>query len=300
MTMPLPIGSADSMNSLLIVGAGWVGRQIASQAIYHGIATVLLDKSTNILNDAEEWIQNHLRSLTTDPDSHPSPRVFGQLRTAESLDQLPDDLTVALESVPEQISVKRRCLTELSERLPPDVALASNSSYFTPSMLAKYVHHPERFLHWHFHVPVWITRLVDVVPCTETKPEVVERILQLSRTMGQEPVYEPVEHPGYLFNWMLQALLKAALELSQKGVADPQTIDHVWRTVSHMPMGPFQIMDQIGVDTIHQVISNARWADASLPLQDLIDGLEPLLAEGRLGVKSGKGFYDYPQSATSR
>jgi 3-hydroxybutyryl-CoA dehydrogenase len=285
------------MNKLLIVGAGWVGRQIAAQAICHGITTVLLDKSTKILSDAEEWIQIHLRSLTTDPNGNLSTRTFGQLKVVERLDQLPEDLTVTLESVPEQISVKRRCLTELSERLPANVILASNSSYFTPSMLAKYVHHPERFLHWHFHVPVWITRLVDVVPCAETMPDAIERIRQLSRDMGQEPVYEPIEHPGYLFNWMLQALLKAALELSRKGVADPQTIDHVWRTVSQMPLGPFQIMDQIGVDTIHQVISNARWADASLPLQDLIDGLEPLLAEGRMGVKSGKGFYDYPPSA---
>ncbi|MFM8406220.1 MAG: 3-hydroxyacyl-CoA dehydrogenase NAD-binding domain-containing protein [Pirellulaceae bacterium] len=288
------------MNKLLIVGAGWVGRQIAAQAMHHGIATVLLDKSATILNDAEEWIQRHLRSFTSDPKSHPSPKAFGQLKMVERLEQLPDDLTVALESVPEQISVKRRCLTELSERLPQDVVLASNSSYFTPSMLAKYVRHPERFLHWHFHVPVWITRLVDVVPCSETNPDAIERIRQLSLIMGQEPVYEPVEHPGYLFNWMLQALLKAALELSSKGVANPQTIDHVWRTVAQMPLGPFQIMDQIGVDTIHQVISNARWADASLPLQDLIDGLEPLLADGRLGVKSGQGFYDYPQSAKPR
>jgi 3-hydroxybutyryl-CoA dehydrogenase len=288
------------MNKLLIVGAGWVGRQIAAQAIHHGIATVLLDKSTSILSDAEEWIQKHLHSLTPDPHLNRSPEAIEQLKLAESLDDLPKDLTVALESVPEQISVKRRCLTELSERLPPNVVLASNSSYFTPSMLAKYVRHPERFLHWHFHVPVWITRLVDVVPCSQTNPDAVERIRDLSRIMGQEPVFEPVEHPGYLFNWMLQALLKAALELSNKGVADPKTIDHVWRTVAHMPLGPFQIMDQIGVDTIHQVISNARWADASLPLQDLIDGLEPLLAEGRLGVKSGKGFYDYPQSEKSR
>jgi len=288
------------MNKLLIVGAGWVGRQIAAQAIHHGIATVLLDKSTSILSDAEEWIQKHLHSLTPDPHLNRSPEAIEQLKLAESLDDLPKDLTVALESVPEQISVKRRCLTELSERLPPNVVLASNSSYFTPSMLAKYVRHPERFLHWHFHVPVWITRLVDVVPCSQTNPDAVERIRDLSRMMDQEPVFEPVEHPGYLFNWMLQALLKAALELSNKGVADPKTIDHVWRTVAHMPLGPFQIMDQIGVDTIHQVISNARWADASLPLQDLIDGLEPLLAEGRLGVKSGKGFYDYPQSEKSR
>lgn len=298
--MPIPIGPVDSMNKLLIVGAGWVGRQIAAQAVHHGIATVLLDKSTNILNDAEEWIQRHLRSLSSDTHSNRSPEAPGQLKLTERLDDLPEDLTVALESVPEQISVKRRCLTELSERLPPNVVLASNSSYFTPSMLAKYVRHPERFLHWHFHVPVWITRLVDVVPCSQTNPDAVELIRELSRIMGQEPVYEPVEHPGYLFNWMLQALLKAALELSNKGVADPKTIDHVWRTVSQMPLGPFQIMDQIGVDTIHQVISNARWADASLPLQDLIDGLEPLLAEGRLGVKSGKGFYDYPQAAKSR
>jgi 3-hydroxybutyryl-CoA dehydrogenase len=288
------------MNKLLIVGAGWVGRQIAAQAIYHGVGTVLLDKSTNILNDAEEWIQRHLRSLNSDPNSHPSSKTFGSLQMTARLDQLPDDLTVALESVPEQISLKRRCLTELSERLPPNVVLASNSSYFTPSMLAKYVRHPERFLHWHFHVPVWITRLVDVVPCPQTLPDAIERIQHLSQTMEQEPVYEPVEHPGYLFNWMLQALLKAALELSRKGVADPQTIDHVWRTVSHMPLGPFQIMDQIGVDTIHQVMSNARWADASVPLQDLIDCLEPILAEGRLGVKSGHGFYDYSQSAKSR
>lgn len=214
--------------------------------------------------------------------------------TSEALQAWHIDLI--LECVPEQISIKKRVLRQLSGLFPPPGIIASNSSYLVPSITSQFVSDPQRFAHMHFHVPVLRESVCDVVGCSQTSPEVLDKLVDLGERIGQPAIRLRREQPGYIFNWLLQSVLRGALELHAKDVADPADIDRAWKSVTGMPLGPFAIMDQIGLDVIEQVLSNARWAEASpITEDDLIAIVRSLVAAGKLGIKSGEGFYRYEE-----
>jgi 3-hydroxybutyryl-CoA dehydrogenase len=300
---------------VLIVGAGWVGRQVAAKIAASGIDVALVDRSLDVVQEAIEWIsqctkaddplnlhasESHQQDAIQKSANNPKPdwikRVIALAPlaelTGESLAEWQPDL--ALECVSEQLSLKKRVLRRLSELVSDDCIIASNSSYFVPSVLCKFVERPERFAHLHFHVPVLRETVADIVGCQETNSQVLQSLAEFSQRIGQYPLMLRHEHPGYVFNWLLQAVLKAALELVANDVVDAADVDRSWKSVTGMPLGPFGMMDQIGIDVIDQVLSNARWAPPlSVSDQQLLDVIRPLIQQGKLGVKSGSGFYDY-------
>ena len=291
-----PLSKPPRIQRVLIVGAGWVGRQIAARMAQHGVNVWLFDRKRAVCEHALEWI----RSIVGQRIESSSPAVIAdwisKIQIAEQI--CVPDMDLVIESVPEQISLKKRVLGEISERYPPPVIIASNSSYFTPKMLSRFVEAPERFAHFHFHVPVQQESVADIVGCDATQTQVIDQLCELSLRIGQPPLRLRHENPGYVFNWLLQSLLRASLELVAKDITEPAEIDRSWRAVTNMPLGPFGIMDRIGLDVIEQVLSNARWAESDdVSLDRLIAVLQGPLRQGNLGVKTGKGFYDYPDNS---
>jgi 3-hydroxybutyryl-CoA dehydrogenase len=287
-----PLSKSPNIQRVLIVGAGWVGRQIAARMAQHAVHVWLFDRNRAVCEQALEW----MRSIVSDPIESSSPAVITDwLTQVQIADQLfVPEMDLVIESVPEQISLKKRVLTEISDRYAVPTIITSNSSYFTPTMLSRFVAAPERYAHFHFHVPVQHESVADVVGCDSTDPEVIDRLCELSQRIGQAPLRLRHEQPGYVFNWLLQSLLRASLELVAKDVTDPTEIDRSWKAVTNMPLGPFGMMDRIGLDVVEQVLSNARWAEKdTISLDRLIEVLQGPLRQGNLGVKTGKGFYDY-------
>jgi 3-hydroxybutyryl-CoA dehydrogenase len=172
--------------------------------------------------------------------------------------------------------------------------VASNSSYFVPSTFSKHVRHPERYAHFHFHVPIWKATVVDVASGPQTSEETLERLSLLAKKIGQTPIVQRRENSGYVFNAMLKSVLKSALELLDRDVATAEDIDLAWTKATGMPIGPFGIMDQIGLDILVQTMSNGRFVDGDEVWCPLIAKLQPYIDAGHLGVKTGKGFYNYP------
>lgn len=288
--------SQPKIERVLIVGAGWVGRQIAARMAQHGVDVWLFDRKREVCEQSLDW----MRSIANDPVETSSSAVISdwlsKVNIAEQL--FVSSVQLVIESVPEQVSLKKRVLSEISQRYAPPTIVASNSSYFTPTMLSRFVVAPERFAHFHFHVPVQHESVADIVGCETTEPGVIDQLSELSARIGQSPLRLRHEQPGYVFNWLLQSLLRASLELVAKDVTDPAEIDRSWKAVTNMPLGPFGMMDRIGLDVIEQVLSNARWAnDDSVSLDRLIEVLQGPLREGNLGVKTGKGFYDYREES---
>ncbi|MCU0714979.1 MAG: 3-hydroxyacyl-CoA dehydrogenase NAD-binding domain-containing protein [Pirellula sp.] len=293
--LPTSSSEASGVETVLVVGAGWVGRQIVGQFASHGISVEWLDASPAAIRSGMEWL--HRQAADSQMGSYwPADRlstVCDRVRPIAEMADASDSVGLVLESVTEQVSVKRKVLQAASMRYPSRVLIASNSSYFTPSMLDRFVAEPERFAHMHFHVPVWRTRLVDIACSPRTSPQTAATLARLAHEIGQKGLIQTVENPGYVFNWLLRSLLQSALQLKAKGVADPEEIDFAWRQVTGMELGPFGIMDQIGLDLIHQTMSAARFVDGDAQWQPLIDQLQPLIDSQRLGVKSGQGFFDY-------
>ncbi len=280
---------------VLIIGAGWTGRQIAGQMVAYGLDVTLVDNSAQALDVSRSWILEQRESFFEQgywPEvSHD--KLASRIHTAAGIDAITGEYDLVLESVSEQFSLKRRIMKAYSERFPSPTIIASNSSYFTPSMMQPHVVSPERFANFHFHVPIWRATLVDIASGPLTDDVTVQRLMDLAIRIGQTPLVQRVENPGYVFNWMLKALLQSALQLVDRKVAQPADIDMAWKKVTGMAIGPFGIMDQIGVDLIHQTMSHARFVDGDEEWQPLVDILQPYVDSNRLGVKTGQGFFEY-------
>jgi 3-hydroxybutyryl-CoA dehydrogenase len=290
-----------NLNRILVVGAGWIGKQVAAQCLAHGLEVFVTDAQTQIFDEARHWITDHIAKQVADQRWSQSAITASRTKltfiSRELFTTTPVDL--AIECVSESSSAKRKVLKELSQAYAPPTIIVSNSSYFTPSMLSKYVAHPERFAHLHFHAPIWLATVVDLVPGPEASPSVAEQLRRFAESIGQTPIVQTVEHPGYIFNAILQSVVTSSLDLVQRGVASPGDIDFSWTKVTGMKIGPFGMMDLIGLDVVQQVLINGRWQGDYEQRQAMIDFLEPLVSTQQLGVKTGKGFFEYPNESES-
>jgi 3-hydroxybutyryl-CoA dehydrogenase len=294
----------QSFETVAIVGAGWTGRQIAGQMLTHGLKVLLCDPNPPALAASKAWILENLQPFSTQGywPSCAAEQIESQLRLMElpgllASSQKLANIELVLESVPEQAALKRRLLKQLSEAFPAETILASNSSYFVPSTFSKHLRYPQRYAHFHFHVPIWKATVVDVAAAPETDPKTLERLSQLAHKIGQTPIVQTVENSGYIFNAMLKTVLQSALQLHERGIADPACIDLAWTKATGMPVGPFGIMDQIGLDIMLQTMSNARFVEGDHVWLPLMARIEPLVAAGHLGVKTGQGFFSYPRQS---
>jgi 3-hydroxybutyryl-CoA dehydrogenase len=299
--MPLP-ENEDSIDRVIIIGAGWTGRQIAGQMAAFGVRVTLVDPFAQALEASRTWILSQ-RERFCEEGFWPS------ISQEDLLDRLtfvsatgPEQLSknnqpipgLILESIPEQVALKRRTLKRYSEQFAPPTIIASNSSYFTPSTFSEHIAAPERYAHFHFHVPIWKATIVDIASAPQTSEQTRKRLVQLAIRIGQTPIVNRAENTGYVFNWMLKSLLQSALQLLDRGVATPEEIEMAWKKATGMPAGPFGIMDQIGLDIIHQTMSHARFVDGDAVWGPLVARVESLVSQGHLGVKTGRGFFEYP------
>lgn len=286
----------ETIERVLIVGAGWTGRQIAAQCAVFGRTVCLVEPSSAVCADAKNWVIEHVEARRNEGlpvwiQADPLRLDLQILPPSQLGDSQAFDLVI--ECVPETPSIKRRVLREYSDRFPSPTIIASNSSYFTPSMLSGYVTDTSRFAHLHFHAPIWRATIVDVVGCNEAKPEVLHKLDAFARSIGQTPIVQTVENPGYIFNFILQSMLISALKLVDRKVASPESIELSWKTVTGMHVGPFGMMDWIGLDLIQKALINARWLGDYEEIQRYADFLQPWIDQGALGVKAGRGFFEY-------
>lgn len=284
------------VRSVFIVGSGWVGRQIAAKLVVSGLNVGLLDRDAATLEQAKSWIEEAL-APENDSVAQPTkqPDNWGKASYFEDWSNVGADCyDLALECVSEQLSIKKRVLRAMSAQLSSSTILASNSSYFVPSQLEQYVESTKRFAHLHFHVPVLRDSVVDIVAGSQTDESILTRLEDLVTAIGAKPLRLRNEHPGYIFNWMLQSVLRSAMELVARDVVDPEDVDASWKSVTGMPLGPFGMMDQIGLDVIEQVLANSRWMDLEeVPTEKLLEMIRAKTKDGKLGRKTCQGFYRY-------
>ncbi len=290
----------NAVEHVVIIGAGWTGRQIAGQVASHGLRATLVDNAEAALQISADWIQQNHQQFVAEKywpvRDWSSVEPLIAYTTKLDLSELSlGEPGLILECVPEQIALKRRTLQKASRSFGSNTIIASNSSYFTPSLLQKHIESPERYAHFHFHVPIWRASLVDVASGPLTSETTIERLKDLAQRIGQTPLVQRVENYGYVFNSMLRSVLQSALELMERGVATPKEIDMAWCKVTGMPIGPFGIMDQIGIDIVQQTLSHGRFVEHKPDWDKLLGLIDPLVEAGHLGVKAKRGFYEYPE-----
>ncbi|MBD0276002.1 MAG: 3-hydroxyacyl-CoA dehydrogenase family protein, partial [Acetobacteraceae bacterium] len=234
-----------------------------------------------------------------------------RLRRLQPATALAEALTGAeyvAEAVPEDLPLKQQVFRDLDRLAPPGAVLTSNTSGFDPAELASGLAHPERVLVAHYFGPAYLIPLVEVVPHAGTAEWTVERTLALLGQAGKRPARLGRYAPGFVANRLQQALFREALHLVREGIASPEVVDEVVR-FSFAPrlaaLGPFAVADFAGLDVYESLARNV-WPTLST---ESAAGAPPpeiaaLIAEGRLGTKTGAGFYDWPadrlRGATTR
>ena len=285
------------IEEVLVVGAGAMGREIALQCAMFGFRTTLHDVSRDALANARAIVDLTAATLAGSyvPDS--AAAIRARLYYTQDLEEACAGADLVSENVPEDPQIKAQVFAQLHALAPAHTIFSTNSSSLLPSRFVS-CGRPERLLGLHFHKTVWISNVVDVMPHAGTAAGLAETVAAFARSIGQIPIVLRRETQGYVFNSMLQAYTRQALVLWAHDIASPEDIDRAWMVAERAGHGPFGAMDFIGLDTIHDIAR--QWAaDGQDPVAEaLADRLQAeFVAKGRLGVKSGEGFYAYPHPA---
>ncbi|MFH1475217.1 MAG: acetoacetate decarboxylase family protein, partial [Chloroflexota bacterium] len=183
---------------------------------------------------------------------------------------------------------------------PSRTIFTTNTSSLLPSTFAAATGRPDRFAALHFHVPVWSSNVVDVMPHAGTSPETIELLLAFARRIGQIPIFVRKESSGYVFNAMYNAINREAITLAANGIASVEDVDRAWMGIMKMPIGPFGMLDGVGLDTVWHITDYWAGRTADAQLRRNAAYLKGYVDRACLGVKSGEGFYRYPDPAYTR
>ena len=280
---------------LLVLGAGTMGSQIAQQAALCGVEVDLVDISTDQLARAAEQNRRLLESRVARGriEAADAEAALARVTTSDDLPASASRCDWAIEAVLEQLEPKRTAFAELDRHLPAHAGIATNSSNIVSSRLADATSRPELCCNMHFFHPVLVMDVCEVVRGPHTSEETARRAVEWSRRMGRAPVLIEKEIDGFVVNRILGAASREAFSLLAAGVASPADIDAAARLGLNWRMGPFQLADFSGLDTVHDVRRD-RYESSGAPGDlDTVEVLAQLIAEGRRGRKSGRGFYDY-------
>ncbi len=283
-----------TIKNICILGAGTLGSRVALQAAISGFNVTIYDIHQKSLDFSLEIMLKILRQLhksgqiSKGQDLEVLARIKFTLNPVEAV----KDADFINESVTEEADIKKKVWKQFGELAPEKTIFTTNTSYMLASMFAEDSGRPKQFCAFHFH-DVFYSRIVDIMPHPGTDSDLIPVLEDLGRKLNQVPVILKKENPGYIFNTMLMALLGAAGKLLTGEVASIEDIDRSWMVNFHMPMGPFGILDSIGLDTAwhvtHKMPDRASIAFAAL--------LKTYIDQGKLGEKTGEGFYTYPHPA---
>ncbi|MFN2450989.1 MAG: 3-hydroxyacyl-CoA dehydrogenase family protein [Candidatus Dormibacteria bacterium] len=276
------------------MGAGTMGSQIAQQAALQGIDVDLVDADAGQLRRAAESNRGHLERRVAKGGLRPedAEAALDRVRPATEL-RVAAGCHWAIEAILEDESAKRRALAELDEQLPPDAGIATNSSNIAISRIAGATGRPQLCCNMHFFHPVLVVDLCEVMGGPDTAPETLDRAVAWAVRMQRHPLRIRGELDGLVVNRVLGAASAEGFSLLADGVAEPQAIDTAARSGLGWPMGPFQLADFSGVDVIRHVRADRSARSGDPRDAATVAVLDRLIAAGRLGRKSGRGFYAY-------
>jgi 3-hydroxybutyryl-CoA dehydrogenase len=284
-------------------GAGTMGSQVAWQMAFHGKQVVVYDAIPDGLERGKELHGEYARHFAERRGATRAQidDTRARLSYTTDLEAAVRDADLISESVPESVPIKESFWREASRHAPAHTVFTTNTSTLPPSALARFVDRPERFLALHFAIGVWDANIGEVMGHPGTDPSVFDELLVFAAEIGLVPIPIRKEHGGYVINSLLVPWCTAALELVVQGVSDVESVDRTWMITMQSGLGPFGMMDRMGLGVVHHVarllgeattnpsaLESARWLD------------ERFVQRGHLGVASGQGFYRYPDPAYAR
>jgi 3-hydroxybutyryl-CoA dehydrogenase len=272
-----------------IDGAGTLGRRIAAVYAGGGSDVRIFDTSAEQRQAAKDYVEQHLADIQEALGLRPD--GVGRVEVAADLPGAVEGAWMVIEAVPERVDLKTEVFGELDRLAEPDAILASNSSSLPTSRMIGKVKHPERVLNTHYYQPPELNS-VELMSCGETDDGVIEALMQRIPRYGLVPFRVRRESDGFIFNRIWASIKRECLMVVQEGVAALEDVDEMWKMFTRPGIPPFRLMDRVGLDVVLNIEEHYASVRPGLP-----DGPRELLRQyidqGRLGVKSGRGFYDY-------
>lgn len=282
------------INRILVVGAGAMGSQIGMVCALAEYQVTLQDVSEDMLGTAREQLTARMdssvdkgRRSRADADA-----ALDRLAFTTSLEDGAADADFVIEAATEKLEVKRAIFAALGQAAPRHAILATNSSTLGSSKVADESGRPEQVCNMHFFNPALVMKCVEVVRHDKTSQETVDATLELARSLGKAPVLINREIPGFVANRLMGAIRDEALRLYADGIASVEDIDTAARTALGHPMGPFELMDLVGLD-VSYLIRQATFEETQDPSDLPHPALKELYEQGNYGRKTGKGWYSY-------
>lgn len=289
----------DTGTRIGVVGAGTMGAGIAQLAATAGHQVALVDLSREALDRASTSMQQTFKRLVEKGrmDEARAESILGRIQFSDSIGAM-KDAGLVIEAIVERLDAKSNLLRALEDTVSEDAVIATNTSSLSIAALGAVLHHPERFLGLHFFNPAPVMQLVEVVPGVATEGRAIGAARNLMEVWGKSPVLAK-DTPGFIVNRVARPYYGEALRIYDEGAADIATIDWAMREIGRFRMGPFELMDFIGHD-VNYVVTRTVWEAMYFDprFKPSLTQLR-LLEAGRLGRKSGQGFYDYRPGAVA-
>ncbi|MGB0199692.1 MAG: 3-hydroxybutyryl-CoA dehydrogenase [Candidatus Poseidoniaceae archaeon] len=280
------------MKRIAVIGAGQMGNGITQVAASAGYEVLMVDIKQEFVDRGMATIQKSLSKLVSKERMSQSDadETLARITTTTNRNDCAD-VDLVVEAVPEILDLKTSIFSELDEICKPECILASNTSSISISTIANATSRPDKVIGMHFMNPVPIMKLVEIINGDQTSEATNSAVVEAAEKMGKTAL-SCNDSPGFVSNRILCPMLNEAILTLQEGVAEPEAIDGIMKLGMNHPIGPLALSDLIGLDTVlhimnvlHEGLNDDKYAPADL--------LKSMVAEGKLGRKSGEGFYKY-------
>ncbi|WP_046745471.1 3-hydroxybutyryl-CoA dehydrogenase [Kordia zhangzhouensis] len=284
------------MKNVAVIGAGTMGNGIAHTFAQFGFKVQLIDISQASLDKGIATITKNLDRMVAKEkiSEEEKQNTLTNITTYTNIREGVEYAGLVVEAATENVDLKLKIFKDLDELCPDDTILATNTSSISITQIAAVTSRPEMVIGMHFMNPVPIMKLVEIIRGYNTSDEVTNTIMELSKQLNKVPV-EVNDYPGFVANRILMPMINESIETLYNGVAGVQEIDTVMKLGMAHPMGPLQLADFIGLDVCLSIL-NVMYEGFKNPKYAPCPLLVNMVMAGKLGVKSGEGFYDYSES----
>lgn len=279
------------IKKVAVLGAGLMGHGIAEVCAMAGYEVKMRDIKQEFLDKGMNMIKDSLQKMESKGKlKEPATTILGRIKPVLSLEEAVKDADLIIEAIPEVFDLKVQTFQECDKLAKPDCIITSNTSTMSITELSKATKRPDKFAGLHFFNPVVLMRLVEVIRGEKTSEDVMKLLVDFVKSIGKVPVRVEKDVPGFIANRVVAPSSVLLLAIIEKNVATPEEVDAKMKSMGQ-PMGPFELMDYVGIDTQYHVLK--YYEKTVSPDYKPPEFLEKMVKEGKLGAKTGKGWYDW-------